>query len=309
MHRFVSRNVADDAPESGRRLRLAIQKSGRLFDGAVEILDRCGLRLSRPREQLFARARNFPLDVLLARDDDIPGLVAQGSCDWGIVGGDVFAEFELQHSERDFSLVVVEELGFAYCSLALAVPLGCDMHCGRDLHKKRIATSYPAILEEHLRRENIEACVVTLSGSVEAAPRLGIADAICDLVSTGSALVANGLREIGKILESQALLIARGDSLSCGTQEAAKRLQLRIRSVCRARDAKYIALHAPRARLQEIVSLLPGAESPSILPLEGSDRVAVHVVCSEPVFWDTMERLRHAGASSILVLPIEKILQ
>lgn len=297
--------------DKASRLKIALQKSGRLTDNSLDLLVRCGLKYSRGRDQLMCYGENMPLDVLFVRDDDIPDLVQQDVCDLGIVGLNVVEEkrlaFQARGIEPLFAQVMV--LDFGRCRLSIAVPEGVEYRDVRSLHGKRIATTYPHILARYLQRNDVEAQIVTLSGAVEIAPRLGRADFICDLVSTGSTLAANHLREAETIMESQAAIIGTPVPVSADKQEWIHRLSMRIDGVQQVKESKYILLHAPRSKLAEIKKLLPGSESPTIVPLEGvSDKVAVHAVCRENVFWETLESLKQAGASAILVLPVEKML-
>jgi ATP phosphoribosyltransferase len=254
---------------------------------------------------------NMPLDVLFVRDDDIPDLVQQDVCDLGIVGLNVIEEKRLAFASHGvtplFEQVMV--LDYGKCRLSIAVPDGTEYKDASSLRGKRIATTYPNILARFLRERDIQADVVTMSGAVEIAPRLGRADFICDLVSTGSTLIANHLSEAETVLESQAAIISTPVPVTQEKQEWIHRLTMRIDGVQQVKESKYIMLHAPRDRLTEIRKLLPGSESPTIMPLDGDgDKVAVHAVCRENVFWETLEGLKRAGASSILVLPVEKML-
>ncbi len=293
------------------RLKVALQKSGRLTDNSLDLLVRCGLKYSRGKDQLMCYGENMPLDVLFVRDDDIPDLVQQDVCDLGIVGLNVIEEKRLAFQARGvtplFEQLMV--LDFGKCRLSIAVPDGTEYKGVASLRGKRIATTYPNILARHLRQNDVQAEIVTLSGAVEIAPRLGRADYICDLVSTGSTLVANHLWEAETILESQAAIISTPVPVSPEKQEWIHRIRLRIDGVQQVKESKYIMLHAPRSKLADIRKLLPGSESPTVVPLEGSaDKVAVHAVCRENVFWETLESLKAAGASAILVLPVEKML-
>jgi ATP phosphoribosyltransferase len=299
------------AMDKQERLKVAIQKSGRLTENSLDLLVRCGLKYSRGKDQLMCYGENMPLDVLFVRDDDIPDLVQQDVCDLGIVGLNVIEEKRLAFETRGitplFERLMV--LDYGRCRLCIAVPDGTPYEGVGSLHGKRIATTYPNILERHLLVNDVQAEIVTLSGAVEIAPRLGRADFICDLVSTGATLHANHLREADTILESQAALIRTPVPVSADKQAWIHRLLLRIDGVQQVKESKYIMLHAPRSRLEEIKRLLPGSESPTIIPLEGiSDRVAIHAVCRENVFWETLESLKAAGASALLVLPVEKML-
>jgi ATP phosphoribosyltransferase len=293
------------------RLKIAVQKSGRLADPSVDLLVRCGLKLSRGKDQLVGYGENLPLDVLFVRDDDIPDLVQQDVCDLGLVGLNVLEEKRLELSARGHParFQCVRTLDFGRCRLALAIPQGSAWDGARTLRGRRIATTYPLLLAQYLRERDIDAEIVTLSGAVEIAPRLGRADLICDLVATGSTLQANHLREVETVLESHAVLIRTPLDLPAAKHEWVQRLLMRIDGVQQVRESKYIMLHAPRSALPEIRRLLPGSESPTIIPLEGCpDRVAVHAVCRENVFWETLESLKRVGASALLVLPVEKML-
>jgi len=297
--------------ERDQRLKLAVQKSGRLTEPSLDLVGRCGLKLSRGKDQLLGFGENMPLDVLFVRDDDIPDLVQEDVCDLGLVGLNVLEEKRLELAARGHParFQTVRVLDFGRCRLALAVPEGTEFSGLEALAGKRIATTYPYLLERFLREEGLSAETVTLSGAVEIAPRLGRADAICDLVSTGSTLAANHLREVRTVLESHAVLIRTPVELPVEKEEWVQRLLMRIDGVQQVRESKYIMLHAPRAALPEIRQLLPGSESPTIIPLEGHpDKVAVHAVCRENVFWETLEKLKKAGASAVLVLPVEKML-
>jgi ATP phosphoribosyltransferase len=293
------------------RLKLAVQKSGRLTDPSLDLLGRCGLKLARGKDQLMGFGENMPLDVLFVRDDDIPDLVQEDVCDLGLVGLNVIEEKRLEMAARGLpaQFQTVRSLDFGRCRLAIAVPDGVPFSGPSWLHGKRIATTYPYMLGRFLKQNDISAEIVKLSGAVEIAPRLGRADAVCDLVSTGSTLQANHLREVHTVLESYAVLIRTPLALAPAKAEWAERLLMRIDGVQQVKESKYIMLHAPRAALAEIRRLLPGSESPTIIPLEGhADRVVVHAVCRENVFWETLESLKNAGASALLVLPVEKML-
>ena len=295
----------------GLRLKIAVQKSGRLTEPSLELLACCGLKLSRGKDQLLGYGENLPLDVLFVRDDDIPDLVREDVCDLGLVGLNVLEEKRLALGPRGSleALAPLRSLEFGRCRLALAAPQGVAYDGVATLQGKRIATTYPCLLEQYLRDRKISADIVTLSGSVEIAPRLGRADLVCDLVSTGSTLEANHLREIETVLESHAVLIRTPVELPKSKADWVERLLQRIDGVQHVRESKYIMLHAPRTALAEIRRLLPGSESPTIIPLEGcTDRVAVHAVCRENVFWETLESLKKVGASALLVLPVEKML-
>ncbi len=293
------------------RLKLAIQKSGRLTELSTDLLVRCGLKFSRAKDQLLGFGENMPLDLLFVRDDDIPDLVEEDVCDLGLVGLNVVEEKRLELAARGHSarFEILRSLDFGRCRLSIAVPEEFNWNGPTSLSGRRIATTYPHALAKWLSDRAIRAEIVTLSGAVEIAPRLGRADAICDLVSTGSTLEANRLREVDVLLESHAVLVRTPVDLPKDKSDWVERLLMRIDGVQQVRESKYIMLHAPRAALPAIRSLLPGSESPTIMPLEGSDdKVAVHAVCRENVFWETLEALKAAGASSLLVLPVEKML-
>ncbi|MBV6424081.1 MAG: ATP phosphoribosyltransferase [Steroidobacteraceae bacterium] len=293
------------------RLKLAVQKSGRLTDPSLDLLARCGVKLSRGKDQLVGFGENMPLDVLFVRDDDIPDLVQEDVCDLGLVGLNVLEEKRLALAARGVraSFESLRLLDFGRCRLSIAVPEGTSWTGAASLAGKRIATTYPQLLARYLAERQVAAEIVTLSGAVEIAPRLGRADAICDLVSTGSTLDANHLEEVETVLESHAVLIRTPVALAAVKSDWVERLLLRIDGVQQVKESKYIMLHAPRAALEEIRRLLPGSESPTIIPLEGHpDKVAIHAVCRENVFWETLESLKRAGASALLVLPVEKML-
>ncbi len=297
--------------DKDQRLKLAVQKSGRLTDPSLDLLARCGVKMSRGRDQLMGYGENLPLDVLFVRDDDIPDLVQEDVCDLGLIGRNVLEEKRLELAARNHParFQTVRDLDFGRCRLALAVPEGTSYEGLQSLTNRRIATAYPYTLERFLNERQIRADIVTLSGSVEIAPRIGRADLICDLVSTGSTLQANHLREVEVVLESHAVLIRTPMALTAVKEEWIERLLLRIEGVQQVKESKYIMLHAPRAALPEIRRLLPGSEHPTILPLDGThDKVAIHAVCRENVFWETLESLKKAGASAVLVLPVEKML-
>jgi ATP phosphoribosyltransferase len=293
------------------RVKLAVQKSGRLTEPSVDLLNRCGLKLVRGKDQLMVFGENMPLDILFVRDDDIPDLVQEDVCDLGLIGLNVLQEKRLELEARGVvaKFEIIRNLEFGRCRLGLAVPEEVSYSGLAWLQNKRIATSYPFLLQQFLQQQAISAQIVTLSGAVEIAPRLGRADLICDLISTGSTLRANHLREVATVLESHAVLMRTPQDLPATKTEWIERLLLRIDGVQQVRESKYIMLHAPRAALTEIRRLLPGSEFPTIIPLEGSqDKVAVHAVCRENVFWETLESLKKAGASAVLVLPVEKML-
>lgn len=294
-----------------QRLRIAIQKKGRLADDSQALLKSCGMKISLREERLIAHAENMPVDLLRVRDDDIPGLIMDGVCDLGIVGENVLEEEALSRARAgqpaDYSSL--QRLDFGSCRLSIAVDRDFNYQGPQSLAGKRIATTYPELLRRYLTDAGVPFHTCILNGSVEVAPRAGLADAICDLVSTGATLEANGLREVEAIFRSQARLIQRLGSLNNDKQALVHKLLTRIQGVMQAKETKYIMLHAPKARLEEVSALLPGAEHPTVLPLAHDDaHVAIHVVSTENLFWETMEQLKALGCSSILVLPIEKMM-
>ena len=289
------------------RLRVAIQKSGRLSDRSLDLLRAAGLRIRINGSGLYFRASELPIDILLVRDDDITGFVNDGVCDMGIVGQNVFEEYSCRRGPSEVD--VRETLGFSRCRLAIAVPKLENYTGPQDLAGHRIATSYRGLLQRFLDDNNVKASVVEMSGAVELAPKLGIADTICDIVSSGATLEANGLKAVETVLDSEALLIENRAAMCPEKREIAGRLLQRIRGVLASDETKYIMLNAPAKSLDRITELLPGADAPTLIPLNGDRSLfAVHAVCRESVFWETMEGLKAAGASSILVLPIEKMM-
>ncbi|OIN87465.1 MAG: ATP phosphoribosyltransferase [Alphaproteobacteria bacterium CG1_02_46_17] len=300
----------NDELKNNARLKLAVQKSGRLADDSRALLEKCGIRFTKSKDQLFCTAQDFPLDLFFVRDDDIPAFVASGVCQIGIVGQNVLSEEKLLSKNK--KLQDVEEvlpLGFGKCRLSIAIPYGFEYENAQSLQGKVIATSYEGLLSEFLMLNNVEAEIVDMRGAVEIAPRVGMADAICDLVSTGATLAVNGLQEAEVIFKSQSVLI-KGTEISDDQQKILDRLLMRIRGVLQAENSKYIMFHAPIQSLDELRNVIPGSDAPTVLELQGrTDKVAVHAVCNEDVFWDTMEDLRSKGATDILVVPIEKMLE
>ncbi len=293
------------------RIKVAVQKSGRLTEHSLELLQQCGLKYSRGRDQLIGFGENMPIDFLLVRDDDIPTLVRENACDLGIVGKNVLEEkrLEFMQDAQETPFRLIQDLDFGHCQLSFAYPESGPIQSLADVNGQRIATSYPLIVGDFLARRKVNATVVELSGAVEIAPSLGRAELICDLVSTGGTLAANKLTQGETVLESTAVLIQTPVDIPPSKSEWVNRLVQRIIGVQQVRESKYIMMHAPRSALPEISALLPGAEAPTVLPLEGrDDKLAVHVVCRENVFWETLEQLKEAGASSILVMPVEKML-
>ena len=294
-----------------QRLRIAIQKSGRLSQDTQALLSACGMRLNLREQRLLNHVDNMPVDILRVRDDDIPGLVMDGVVDLGFVGENVLEEERLERASKDQPATVktLRRMDFGACRLSLAVPEEFRYNGLDSLEGCRLATSYPYLLKNYMDKNGVNFFSCLLKGSVEVAPRAGLADAICDLVSTGSTLEANGLKEVDIIFQSMATLIQSNCRLPEPLQQWIDKLLVRINGVIQARESKYIMLHAPKDRLEQIIGLLPGAEHPTLLPLaEDESRVALHAVSSETLFWDTMEELKALGASSILVMPIEKML-
>lgn len=294
-----------------RRLKIAIQKSGRLSEQSLRLLERSGLSFAKSKDKLFWFGRNLPVDLLLVRDDDIPRLLLEGVCQLGIVGENVAQEklLEARHRKPRAVLEPLTRLDFGHCRLMLAIPESSAYQGPAELQGKRLATSYPYLTRQWLQTNGVEADIVTLNGAVEIAPSLGTAEAIVDLVSTGTTLRANHLKAVDEVLSSQAALYRSPETLDEAAEKLLATLLTRIEGVRRAEESKYVMLHAPRARLAEISAILPGAESPTVLSLEGDgDRVAVHAVCTEQLFWEHLEELKRAGASAILVLPVEKML-
>ena len=294
-----------------KRLRIAIQKSGRLSDESIALLKAIGIKLQIRDRMLIAHSTNQPIDLLRVRDDDIPGLVMDGAVDLGFIGENELEEkmLERQASNRAHEFITLRRLDYGGCRLSIAVPNEMAYTSVESLNGKKVATTYPYLLERFFKSKGVSAQAVMLTGSVEVAPRAGVADAICDLVSTGATLEANGLREEDEVFVSKAVLIQKSEPLNEAKQALVTRLLPRMDGVLQAKESKYIMLHAPKNYLEQVKSLLPGAENPTVLPLAGlDDRVAIHVVSSETLFWETMEKLKALGCSSILVLPIEKMM-
>lgn len=283
------------------RLKIAVQKSGRLAEDSLDLIAAAGFRIVRGANDLVYRIDNAPVDLLRVRDDDIPTFVADGVADFGVIGLNVLRERIGREAP-----VEVMPLGFGRCTLKIAAAPDFDYRGPTSLNGKRIATSYPNVLSAFLKERDIRAEIVFMRGAVEVAPRLGLAQAICDLVSTGATLEMNGLVALETVLMSEAVLIR---APKAKIPALADSIVERFRGVIASRGAKYVMMNAPKMRLAEISSLLPGAEAPTVTPLAGrDDAVAVHAFCQESVFWETLERLKAAGASSILVLPIEKMM-
>jgi ATP phosphoribosyltransferase len=289
------------------RLHIALQKSGRLADASRQLLKDAGLRIQNGKNSLTARVENFAAELMFVRDDDIPTFVSDGVCEFGIVGQNVLEEFAIGRVEAGYD--VLAELGFGRCSLRIAAPEALPYEGVESLNGVRIATSYPRLLGRFLEERGISAEVVKMNGAVELAPRLQIATYVCDLVSTGATLEANGLRPVETVLDSQAVLIRTGKRLDEPRAGIAERLLSRIGGVLATKESKYIMMNASEEALDRITALLPGAEAPTIVPLHGRPgHYAVHAVCQESVFWETLQNLKGAGASAILVVPIEKMM-
>lgn len=285
-----------------KRLRLAIQKKGRLYDQSVDLLRSCGVSLELSSRQLVIQSSNFMIDVLFVRDDDIPEYVNNGVCDLGIVGQNIILE-----TGKNDQLTEVRSLGFGQCRVSIAVPEKSEINYIEDLSGKKIATSYPRTLDVFLKSQNIESRVVKIEGSVEIAPSLNIADAIFDIVSTGSTLKANGMKELRKVLESQAVLIKKKGAMTADKESLLDSLLQRIDGSLAAKNSRYLMMNAPKDRIAEIKELIPGMEEPTVVPLTNERKVAIHAVAKEDVLWETVEQLKNLGATSILVAPIDKI--
>ena len=295
-HTLVLQNIIE---QMSSKLRLAIQKSGRLSEDSIKLLKDCGIDLRNVKDRLKTESDNFPLEIFFLRDDDIPEYVSDGVADIGIVGENVVYE-------KNKQVEVVEKLGFGKCRLCFAVDKSIDY--SKDyLQNKRIATSYPVLVQKYLVENNIKATIHEISGSVEIAPGIGLADAVCDLVSSGSTLFMNGLKEVETILKSEAVLI-RNNNLNEEQEKLLAKILFRIQAVKKAKNNKYILLNAPNNKLNEIVALLPGMKSPTVLPLATEGWSSVHSVLNENDFWNIIEQLKDHGAEGILVVPIEKMI-
>lgn len=297
---------------SEQRLRIAIQKKGRLSDSTVKLLKACGIKVNLNTQRLIAHSENMPIDILRVRDDDIPGLIMDGVVDLGFIGQNVLEEETMMREVAGEATAhkVVKKLNFGGCRFSLAVDNDFDYQGVQSLSGLRIATTYVHILKRFMAEANVPYTACMLTGSVEVAPRAGLADAICDLVSTGATLEANGLKEVEVIYRSTAVLMQRADALSEDKQALVDRLLTRIDGVQTAKESKYIMLNAPKSNLEAICNLLPGSDHPTVMNLAGNaEHVALHVVSKENLFWETMEQLKDLGANSILVLPIEKMME
>lgn len=282
------------------KLKLALQKSGRLSEKSLKLLEECGIKISNGTRKLKAVSSNFPLEILFLRDDDIPQYVEQGVADIGILGLNEVLEQQKQ-------IETIQKLGFAQCRLSLAIPKEESYNGIQYFEGKKIATSYPDILSNYFQEKNINAQIEKIGGSVEIAPGIGLSDAIFDIISTGSTLLTNGLKEVETVVESEAVLVSNND-LSDDKQEILKKLLFRINAVKAASESKYILLNAPNENVEKIINILPGMKSPTILPLAESGWSSIHSVIKEDQFWEVIEKLKNEGAQGILVLEIEKMI-
>jgi len=281
-------------------ITLAVQKKGRLSEKTMKLLEDSGINIQNGKAKLQAKASNFPLQVLYLRDDDIPEVVADGIADIGIVGENVFLE-------KERKVKIIKRLGFSRCRMSIGVPKDFSYNSIQSLEGKSIATSYPNILRNYLAKENVKADVHEISGSVEIAPGIGLADAVFDIVSTGSTLISNGLREVDAIIQSEAVIIAN-DNIEPKQQEIIDEIIFRIRALRRAKKRKYIMMNAPNDAIKEIVEILPGIKSPTIVPLSIEGWSSVQSVIEESEFWERIQRLKQAGAEGIIVVPLEKMI-
>ena len=281
-------------------LRIAVQSKGRLYDDTMNLLSEAGIKVNPSKRTLLVQSSNFPIEVLFLRDDDIPHCVADGVADIGVVGE---SEFE----ERQEDAVIVDRLGFSRCRLSLAIPKAEAYEGLTWFNGKKIATSYPGILRRFLDKNGIQADIHVITGSVEVSPGIGLADAIFDIVSSGSTLVHNNLKEVEVVMQSEALLIGNR-SLDDEKQSIVNELLFRIHAVRAAQDKKYVMMNVPKDRLNDIIAVLPGIKSPTVIPLSESDWCAVHTVLDEERFWEIINKLKELGAQGILVTPIEKMI-
>ena len=284
------------------RLTIAMQKNGRLSDESQKILQKSGVKFRSRDGKLLIRSNSFPIDILFVRDDDIPSLVNNGDADLAIIGENELLEKTI--SKNLLNIKKILKLGFSKCRLSFAIPENEDYI---DLNNKKVATSYPNIVNNYFKENSINASVVDIHGSVELTPHIGSSDCICDLVSSGATLEANNLIEFKSLMDSEAVLISPV-SLSKIRQHNVVSLIKRFEGVINAAESKYVMLNAHSHSTEKICKLLPGADSPTIIPLQKDNKVAIHALCQEPIFWETMEKLKAKGASSILVMPVEKIL-
>ena len=283
------------------RVKIAIQKNGRLSTESLSILKKCGIEFSDSNNKLFIKSTNMLIDLLMVRDDDIPRLVSQNIADLGIVGENVVSEKQLSDSSLKSKTIL--KLGFSKCRLSFAKPKEMNLD---NISNKKIATSYPSIVKDYLQKKDISAEIIEIHGSVELTPFVEISDIIADLVSTGSTLESNNLAELDSIMDSEAILI-QSNSITSKKLPLINKVVSRINSVIKAKDSKYIMFNADTDDADELIKLLPSAESPTVIPLADRSKVAIHTVCKEDIFWKTIESLKSRGASSILVLPIEKL--
>lgn len=281
-------------------LRIAVQSKGRLYEETMTLLHEADIKLSSSKRTLLVQSTNFPVEVLFLRDDDIPQSVANGVADLGIVG-------ENEYLERKEDAEIVRRLGFSKCRLSLAIPSAIEYPGLSWFEGKKIATSYPEILKDFMQKHQIHADIHVITGSVEIAPGIGLADAIFDIVSSGSTLVSNNLREVEVVMKSEALLIGNKE-LASEKQEILNELLFRIEAVKMAEDKKYVLMNAPTEKLQEIIEVLPGMKSPTVMPLAQSGWSSVHTVLDQKCFWEIIGKLKALGAEGILVLPIEKMI-
>lgn len=282
------------------RLKIAVQKSGRLSEKSLELISEAGIKLNNGDRKLISQSSNFPIEILYLRDDDIPQYVADGVADIGIVGENVI-------EEKKFDIPVVEKLGFAKCRLSLAIPKSVDYTGVQYFNNKKIATSYPVILQKFLDKNNITAEIHEISGSVEIAPGIGLADAIFDIVSSGSTLISNGLQEVEIVMYSEAV-IASTKNLKESKQKILDKLFFRLRAVQKAEKSKYVVLNAPYDKVDMIKNIIPGMKSPTVVPLAKEGWCSVHSVIQENDFWEVIDKLQECGAQGILVIPIEKMI-
>jgi len=281
-------------------IRIAVQKSGRLSEDSLSLIKECGIKFYNGTGKLKSTSTNFPIEFLFLRDDDIPGYIADGVADLGIVG-------QNEVVEKDKNVTTMKALGFSKCRLSLAVAKGQEYNGVQFFEGKNIATSYPKILGDYLKSQNINAEIHEISGSVEIAPSIGLAEGICDIVSSGSTLMMNGLKEVEEIFKSEAVLIAH-NNLPDWKKEIVEKLLFRINAVQKGKSSKYVLLNAPNESIEKIISLVPGMRSPTILPLAQEGWSSVHSVLNEDQFWENIEELKAAGAEGILVVPIEKMI-
>ena len=284
---------------SQEKLRIAVQKSGRLFEDSISILKDAGISIDNGKEQLKASSRNFPLEVMYLRNGDIPQYLRDGVVDVAIIGENVLIE-------KGEDIIKGEKLGFSKCRVSLAVPKSFNYSNIKDLDGLKIATSYPNTVNLFLKKKGISAELHIINGSVEIAPNIGLADAICDIVSSGSTLFKNGLKEVEVMLKSEAVL-AISPQISEGRKQILEKLQFRMKSVLNARTSKYILMNVPNEKLDDVITLLPGMRSPTVLPLAEEGWSSVHTVINEERFWEVLDELRNYGAEGILVAPIEKM--